>query len=822
MKNILEEEILRQLKLMKLKKNEFLMEQNESNLSDDKKVFCKQLLSKELTGKVSEEQKTLNREYYPECYKKTDNSKYTNNLKDKSVDARLARYKSGKFKNIYDLIYLNELGKKNNTKEIKNLKYKTNPLTGLGIEYEISEKNDAIKKGYDIFLKALNTRRNNAKYFGWSGDEIYKPGKMDVLMPMFFQMLPPSTAIDPTYIEGVLWVEKKEQWLKLNYELFKIKQTIKLNYGAPYRKDGGFPVNNSTNTQNVVDDKKILEILKRDPEAIKIKKQMSDLQSEIDQIVTVINMTNQWNTELSFQKNDWKNKSCFTETIYKLPKKNMVNLPKRRGTTYCDTENTYIKYKISDVCKQKGQGGLWVQHADMKWRKDFKGIDWKKLDFIFKKENRPGVLACGCATGSVGRLEYDVLPIKTEIYQACYESGEVASINPISYVKTGIIKTVNVEVRKLENVVVDARSVIEKVTDWGKNCFTCNSSEEKTDCHCLLDVASIAAVFIPEIGPIISMLIDVSNGIYYLVDALNSENKLDRNSAYLSAALTILGGIATGYGQLRAVTLSKPNGKNIVSFAENLLSEINKRGLKTESEILKLTEELKLSYKLTNSEIKIANKYIDGIKTMKSSKIKGALKEFRDTFKTLKTKLSNYNFNLLMENKNFKEILIKNKGNIITSLKDFSKKEVNRELLTQIGFFVGGESILPKIIEPWATEKIKTGKWGSIEQQISANNYDYKSVKDEFKSSGNKKDTDLLTKAWNDNKAIKINNQLKPWRPGYPVPVKYQTDLYKKMLLDKQKEEDFNKKYEEETKDIDSGSDSENYSSSDANVLNNL
>lgn len=804
MKNILEEEILRQLKLMKLKKNEFLMEQNESNLSDDKKVFCKQLLSKELTGKVSEEQKTLNREYYPECYKKTDNSKYVNNLKDKSVDARLARYKSGKFKNIYDLIYLNELGKKNNTKEIKNLKYKTNPLTLFGIEYEISEKNDAIKKGYDIFLKALNIRRNNAKYFGWSGDEIYKPGKMDVLVPMFFQMLPRFTAIDPTYIEGVLWVEKKEQWLKLNYELFKIKQTIKLNYGAPFRKDGGFPANNSTNTQNVVDDKKILEILKKDPEAIKIKKQMSDLESEIDQIVVVINMINQWNTELSFQKRDWKNQSCFTETLYKIPKKNIVsNLPKMRGLgTVCDTEYSYIKYKISDVCKQKGQGGLWVQHANMKWRKNFKGIDWKKLDFKFKKEQDPDLLACGCATGSIGRLEYDQVPIKSEIFQACYTGDDLS----LRYEPTGIFKTFNVEVRKIENVAVDARNVIEKVTDWGKNCFTCNSPEGKTDCHCLLDVASIAAVFIPYAGPIISMLIDVSNGIYYLVDALNSENKLDRNSAYLSAALTILGGIATGYGQLRAVTLAKANGKSIVGFAENLISEINKRGLKTESEILKLTEELQATYKLTKSEMKIANNYIDGIKTMKSSKIKGALKEFRDTFKTLKTKLNDYNFNLLMENKNFKEILIKNKGNIITSLKDFSKKEIGRELLTQIGFFVGGESILPKIIEPWSTEKIKTGKWGSIEQQISANNYDYKLVKDEFKSSGNKKDTDLLTKAWNDNKAIKINNQLKPWRPGYPVPVKYQTDLYKKDVEKKQKTEKENKEYESDKakiKDVD-------------------
>lgn len=823
MKHILEEEILRQLKLMRINKDN-LLEQSSSQLTNQQKAFCQKLTSAELAGGVDMQTMSKNRKEHPECYKEktvtnnkstdlrsktlySNEAKYRYDLKNKNDEARLSRYKSGQFKNIYDLVYLDDLGGKNYSKEIKNLKYNVDSKSAFGLKYDIKEKDDAVKSGYNIYVKALNVRRKNAKSFGWTGPESYRPSNyLESIFPEFLQTSQLSTAIDPSYIEGVIWVEFKEQWFKLNYELSKLKQTIKNNYNSPYRKDGVTPFN-SKDSNVEVDDAKIDETIKKNPEYNKLKNEMVQLQQQIDKVVLTINMINQWNTRLSFQKEDWKNNSCTIGKYYKLPKNQYIDLdlPESKNNL---CQGQFIKYSMIDFCNRENQGGLWIVHDKMKWRRDFKGVDFKNLKIEFKDILRPDNLACGCAKGYEGRLTYDKLNVKSKVYQYCkIPMGNRGA--KFEYRPTDKFGTFTVMAKDLEFEMVDSRKFIEKVTDWGQNCFTCSDSEGNTDCHCLLDIVSIATVFIPVVGPIISMLVDLANGGYYLVDALKADNNLDKNSAYLSAALTVLGGVLTGFGQARSLMLAKPNGKTIVSFGDKFISEVSSRGLKTEQELTKLSEELMATYKLTTKEAKLASAYVNGIKTLETAEAKAAIKKFTKTFKDLNSKLGFHNFQQLFDNKNFAELMLKNKGNITTALQEFAKKEMNKEFLTQIGFFVGGESILPGIIGPWAENKIKTGQWGNLKTQIESNGFDFYEVKKEFMTSGNVKDNNLLSAAWNDPKAIKVGGEMKPWRPGYPIPLKYQTEIYKRDLSQKQKIEKENKKYEEQTKDLDS-SDSQN------------
>jgi len=767
-------------------------------------------------------------------------------MKNKDDEARLERYKSDGYSDVYDLIYLDELGKKNFSKEIKNLKYNVENKSAFGINYDISEKDSAIKKGYDIYLKALNVRRKNAKSFGWSGSESYKPSDfLDAIFPEYFQTIPLSTAIDPSYIEGVVWVELKEQWLKLAYQLYKLEPELRANYKnyTAFRKGpetffskGNQKVNqaydgpvisnkgSSLNTKPTDVDKKAEDdAIKKDPKYLEIKKQMNLLQEQIDKVVITINMINQWNTQLSFQKEEWKNKSCSKNRIVKLPESKYVKLPARDTASECSGQ--YVNYNMAGMCKQENQGGLWIVHDKMKWRTNFKGVDFKKLEIKFKDEQQPDVLACGCAKGMEGRLEYDKVSIKSSVLQYCRPGIQTSYFGATQgtpyYFDTGVKVNIKIEAKSLEFQMDDARKVIEKITDWGQNCFTCSDGEGNTDCHCLLDILSIAAVFIPVVGPIVSMLIDLANGGYYLVDALKADNNLDKNSAYLSAGLTILGGLMTGFGQMRSLMLGKPNGKAIVSFGDKFMSEASSRGLKTEIELSKLSEELMATYKLTTKEAKLASSYINGIKALNMSEAKAAVKKFTKTFKDLNSKLGFHNFQQLMGNKNFGELLVKNKGSITNALQEFAKKQMNKEFLTQIGFFVGGESVLPGIISPWAENKVKTGQWGNLEQQIGANGYNFDDVKKEFMSLGNTKDNNLLSAAWNDNKGIKVDGELKAWRPGYPVPLKYQTDTYKKDIAKKQKAEKENKEYDEETKGLES-SNSKNFIDSAYDEMDSL
>ena len=73
-----------------------------------------------------------------------------------------------------------------------------------------------------------------------------------------------------------------------------------------------------------------------------------------------------------------------------------------------------------------------------------------------------------------------------------------------------------------------------------------------TDYHCALDIASIAALAIPGVGPMVSMGIDFVNAGAYGVEAASSKNVDERNMALLAGGLTLFGGfLGGGVGQTK-------------------------------------------------------------------------------------------------------------------------------------------------------------------------------------------------------------------------------------------------------------------------------
>ena len=72
------------------------------------------------------------------------------------------------------------------------------------------------------------------------------------------------------------------------------------------------------------------------------------------------------------------------------------------------------------------------------------------------------------------------------------------------------------------------------VWNYISDCFS--------DFHCVMDVASIAVLAIPAVGPMLSMGIDFANAATYGVDVYNAKTKEERDAAIIAGGLTLFGG----------------------------------------------------------------------------------------------------------------------------------------------------------------------------------------------------------------------------------------------------------------------------------------
>jgi hypothetical protein len=483
----------------------------------------------------------------------------------------------------------------------------------------------------------------------------------------------------------------------------------------------------------------------------------------------------------------------------------------KTGRRFCGDE-LYGRYSLKNVCSNTTNQGLFIVKGSENERITNFGIDWTNLKLRYKTEKTPNDLVCMCANRNI--IDYKTVKVKGSVGIKCGVVGGGTGGAGYSESFHNLYESIfDVDPRQYMFKTKDIRGIHSKIYDWGKKCFTAANDEGEMgkDFHCILDIASIVSVFIPVVGPMISMIIDVSNGLYYLVDALNAETSIDKKSALFSAGMTILGGLMTGIGDLRAVMSAKPNGKAMLSFADEFtkesanLTKLTKSA--AEKETQKLFFNLASKHGLGTKELGVVEEYLKSLIKLQKDAPKYIAK-YQKTIRTIQGKLGYRRWGELMSNKNFQKIMIQSKGNINEALKIFSKNQVNKDFLIQIGFFVGGESILSSALEPYFTNKIKSGQWGNFIQFLQSNNYNIESVSEEFMVDKDFPDEDLklLEKAWKETctgdwkkRCVNINGKPKPWKPGWVVPEMYQTKLYKKKIAEETKQ----KENEEKIKEID-------------------
>ena len=279
-----------------------------------------------------------------------------------------------------------------------------------------------------------------------------------------------------------------------------------------------------------------------------------------------------------------------------------------------------------------------------------------------------------------------------------------------------------------------------------------------TDYHTVLDVASIAALIIPPpAGVLVSAGLDVINALSYGIEAYQSTDPTETKGNLLAGGLTLLG-VIPGVGEAR--TVLKNVSPKVLKSIDDILIRISKLKGNVSKEA---TENMfkKATKELSKKEVKYVDNYLNAIKESQSY-----IKKYTETLTQLSKK---YDKKLLMKigsNKNFIKILNEEKGDVIKALERFKKTEAGKDFLTQLGFFVGVSAALPPVLNKAA----ESGLLG-IKKQIQKLGYTWEMVKEKFYSSGSKEDNIKLEKAWNEG-----------WRPGTPVPEKYQTDEYKKNI----------------------------------------
>lgn len=727
-------------------------------------------------------------------------------------------YRSGNVNNLYDLIWAKDLGSKN--KSLGNLKYSPETLNLGTQKINISEKNYKLEPGYRLYKDALAVRKQNTPLFGWPTDNmsiVMNYSNIDTIND-----IQPTVAIDPSYLE-IQWVKEKGKVLSGDYNLKTLKKDLERSFENSERFRRGLSplkqneqpnfykskeafLSNKGNAYSIGSDNEWLDYKKRHDDYIKkevvnwskdneVGKTKVESQNKVDSLRLILDQIKLHNTNLYYQKKDWMEMSCGKPVYQELEREVSANDKAKlvgESAIECDTKSLYAQLNLKEICKTEQMGGLFVQRGDLKKRSSIVGVDWKTLKFKYQNEQKPDNVFCSCANPKSYR-EYDNIDVNANVGFKCWSKqkseGERSSGAIKPYFKVLYKESVSVTPRKFLFQTADVRSSLTKFGDWTKSCFTGTNEEGEKDFHCLLDVASIAAVFIPVVGPIVSMIIDVANGMYYLVDAYNANTGLDRNGALISAGLTILGGIASGFGDARAFLKTMPRSGRVVGFADKLMIELEGKNLKNVSKkeasavFEAIKKDLQRTYKLSIDELKAVDNYYNSLKLLKGPKYIDVVENYVSTVRKIRGKITDKRWQELMTNKNFVKFVKQSDGNVLEAIKNFNKTTIGKDFLIQIGFFAGGESVLPGLITPYFEEKIKSGKWGTLEQQIQINGYDFQDTCEKFGVSDKtfEKDLELLKRAWNDKTAILVDGKRVAWRPKYEVPTKYQTETYKKL-----------------------------------------
>lgn len=332
------------------------------------------------------------------------------------------------------------------------------------------------------------------------------------------------------------------------------------------------------------------------------------------------------------------------------------------------------------------------------------------------------------------------------------------------------------------------KSVWESIGD----CFT--------DYHCVLDVASIAVLAIPAVGPVVSMGLDFVNAASYGIEAANANTKEERDASIIAGGLTLLGGFLGG-GPLvtkNIVTKGAANPK-VYKYVDEVVERVNKSNLKSVStdlankEVVKIYQETAKKYGLNNSQILLAHDILNSW-----SKVDPNLaKMYSDALLQTNNKLTRSNLIKITSEPGFQKVLNKNGGDVITSLKAYSKTKAGKEALMEAGMFVVLMEVfqIPEVAQ-WLSKGINSVQHTfrpTTQTTIENEGYNWKATKEIFMSNSSSKDNTKLQNAfkkgwrpWTNWEETPTQEEISKARAWIAERPEYQTDTFKSWLLQQQ------------------------------------
>jgi hypothetical protein len=428
---------------------------------------------------------------------------------------------------------------------------------------------------------------------------------------------------------------------------------------------------------------------------------------------------------IGFEKNNLG--SC-TKGVYK-EKQKIDSGEEKSGT---------VMYNMSSVCKN--YGGIWIG-----------GVSSSQT--------------CCCADIPTDKTTY----VKAS---ATLHYKEIAPGGGTNYFKYPT--TLTVDLTKSCEKIKDTRDIEERVVDDLRNC--------KSDYHCWIDLASIAALVIPGVGITVSMLVDFANAATYLYEVGVAKTDEDRNAALLGAGFSILSGLMGG-GVKQAKVLFKGVSPKVLKFGEEftgVIHDVYKTSGAAGRTLTKIEQEeiagawemLVKKNGLSEAEQKVAENYLKQITSLQTQQLQLYFKSVQE----LSDKIGLANFRRIGSQSGFKKILGEENGNIITALKKYGDTEAGKEFLQELGLFVALSDYVPRLVQNLTVTAAESGERPiiggktALNTMVQVSGYDLKTAQTEFGSNKSAEDNLKMRDAW-----------LAGWRPGMKI-LKLDEDDFKTQL----------------------------------------